>query len=118
MSRWICFVLALIVGAAGGLLYGWQINPVKYVDTTPDSLRVDYRSDYVLMTAEAYHIDKDLAVAARRLAMLGSAQPADIALEAVLFAEAQGWMDADLALMRELYMALQTWNPALESPAP
>jgi hypothetical protein len=118
MSRWIRFLLALLVGAAGGLFYGWQIDPVKYVDTTPDSLRSDYRSDYVLMVAEAYQSDHDLDLAARRLALLGSSPPAEIALDALLFAEGHGWLDADLDLMRDLYTVLQTWNPALEIPAP
>ncbi len=71
MSRWIRFFLVIAIGAAGGLFYGWVINPVKYVDTTPDTLRIDYKSDYVLMVAESYGADGDLALAARRLALLG-----------------------------------------------
>jgi hypothetical protein len=38
---------------ARGLLYGWMVNPVRYVNTTPDTLRADYQLDYVLMVAEA-----------------------------------------------------------------
>ena len=48
-SRWILFIFAILVGAGLGLLYGWVINPVDYVDTTPDTLRIDYKTDYVLM---------------------------------------------------------------------
>ena len=47
MSRWTLPLLALLIGIALGLVYGWIISPVEYVDTTPDTLRADYRADYV-----------------------------------------------------------------------
>jgi hypothetical protein len=118
MSRWIRFLLAIAIGAAGGLFYGWVLNPVKYVDTTPDTLRIDYKSDYVLMVAEAYNSDNDLALAARRLALLGDAPLIDTVREAVLFAERQGYVDSDVALMRQLLSALQTWTTPVETHAP
>ena len=31
MSRWIRFLLVMLLGAVGGLFYGWGINPVQYV---------------------------------------------------------------------------------------
>lgn len=118
MSRWIRFLLAIAIGAAGGLFYGWVANPVKYVDTTPDTLRIDYKSDYVLMVAESYSADNDLALAARRLALLGDTPPMDTVREAVLFAERQGYVDADVALMRRLLSDLQTWTTPMETQAP
>jgi len=118
MSRWIRFFLAIALGAAAGLLYGWLVNPVKYVDTTPDTLRVDYKSDYVLMVAEAYRAETDLALAARRLALLGDTPPAEIVRQATLFAESQGYTDADVVLMRNLQAALQSWTPSQETPYP
>ena len=116
MARWVRFILAILVGAAAGLFYGWVINPVNYVDTTPDSLRIDYQSDYVLMVAESYSAESDLAMAIRRLALLGNSPPADTVQQAILFAESQGYTDADIALMRTLYLDLQSWNPSLEIP--
>ncbi|MGD9092950.1 MAG: hypothetical protein PVF74_08875 [Anaerolineales bacterium] len=118
MARWIRFILAILVGIAAGLFYGWMINPVKYVDTTPDSLRIDYQSDYVLMVAESYSAEGDLAMSVRRLALLGTAPPADTVQQAILFAESQGYTDADVALMQALYLDLQAWNPSVEIPAP
>ena len=118
MSRWIGFILAILLGAAAGMFYGWVVSPVKYVDTTPDSLRVDYKSDYVLMVAEAYSADRDLALAVQRLSALGSAIPSELVREAILFAESQGYTDADVALMRSLARDLETWSPALQSPMP
>jgi hypothetical protein len=48
------FLVAIIVGLIGGMYYGWIVNPVKYVNTTPDTLRYDYKADYALMVAEVY----------------------------------------------------------------
>lgn len=118
MSRWIRFIIAILVGVAAGLLYGWVISPVEYVDTTPDTLRIDYQSDYVLMVAEIYSIEDDLALAVRRLALLGDDSPDEIANRALIFAENQGYIDSDIVLIRTLYADLQTWNPALETPLP
>ena len=118
MSRWIRFLLAIAIGAAGGLFYGWVGNPVKYVNTTPDTLRVDYKSDYVLMVAESYGADNDLALAARRLALLGDTPPMDTVREAVLFAERQGYVDSDVTLMRRLLSDLQTWTTPMETQLP
>lgn len=118
MSRWIGFILAILLGAAAGMFYGWAISPVKYVDTTPQTLRIDYKSDYVLMVAEAYSVEKDMAQAVTRLSVLGSPEPGDIVREAILFAERQGYTDADVALMRSLERDLETWSPSLQGHAP
>lgn len=100
----------MAIGVAGGLLYGWVLNPVKYVDTTPDTLRIDYKTDYVLMVAETYQTDKNLDIAIQRLAILGE-PPAEITLQAILFAEQNGYTDNDLLLMRTLSGALQLRSP-------
>ena len=118
MSRWIRFVFAILIGAAAGLVYGWVINPVEYIDTSPDTLRVDYQSDYVLMVAEIYNIEGDKTVAVRRLALLGNDHPSEIVHKALLFAERQGYTDSDIELMRTLQTDLKSWNPALETPIP
>jgi len=100
------------------MIYGWFINPVEYVDTTPISLRQDYKTDYVLMVAEAYQAEGHLGSAARRLALLGDATPVEIVNGAISFASEIGYSEFDLALMRKLAADLQTWNPSLEAPVP
>jgi hypothetical protein len=117
-SRWIRFFLVILVGIAGGLAYGWVLNPVKYVDTTPDTLRVDYKSDYVLMVAEVYRANSDIAQAEKRLALLGETPPGEMVLQAILFGEQNHYSDADLALMRALADALEAQAPSLETPRP
>lgn len=107
MSRWVRFFIAILVGIGLGLLYGWVISPVEYVNTTPDTLRIDYKTDYILMTAEAYKGDGNLPEAVRRLALLGEAPPGEMVYQAIIFAQKLGYADDDLALMQNLLNALQ-----------
>ena len=111
MSRWLSILIALALGIALGLVYGWMIDPVQYTDITSEALRIDYRTDYVLMVAEAYQAEQDPALAARRLAVLGSEPPAAIAGEAEDFARQAAYSADDLTLIQDLTVALQTWQP-------
>ena len=115
MPRWLYSVIALGIGIGLGLLYGWVINPVQFVDTTPASMRADYRADYVLMIAEAFHTDQNLDLAIHRLAVLGSNPPAAIAAEALRTGQSIGYSANDISLLQELTLALQAYQPA---PAP
>jgi hypothetical protein len=109
-KRWIFIVLALILGTAMGLVYGWYIDPVDFFDLTPDTLRTDYKADYVLMTAEAYSVEQDPGLAARRLAIFGTKSPSAIASDGLSYARTNGFADSDIALMQELVTALQAWS--------
>lgn len=118
MSRWTKFMLAVIVGAAAGLFYGWIVNPVAYVDIAPSSLRTDYKTDFVLMAAEAYQVDHDLGLSVRRLALLGSSAPTEIVADALNYAHQHEFGSQDLSLLQDLGEALRTWNPNQEIPTP
>ena len=109
-NRWLFIILALLAGIGIGLAYGWVIDPVDFFDLTPDTLRADYKADYVLMTAEAYRAEQDPGLAARRLAIFGTQSPSAIAAEGLDHARANGFSDADLALIQELVTALQAWS--------
>ncbi len=113
--RWVAFIISILLGIAAGLLFGWYILPVQYKDTTPGTLRVDYRSDYTLMVAEIYAQDGDFPEAVRRLVFLETALPGEIVRDAILFAEPR-YADADLALLRTLYLDLQTGVRSVEEP--
>ena len=65
----------LALGLALGLFYTWVISPVQYTDTAPDSLRADYKNDYVLMAARSYAADGRLDLARQRLVPLKLADP-------------------------------------------
>jgi hypothetical protein len=110
-STWIKLLIALAIGVALGLIYGWVIAPVQFIDTTPDTLRADYRADYVLMVAEAYHADKGVGLAARRLGIIGSQTPADIVEQALQTGRGAGYASNDLSLLEELLTAMQSYQP-------
>ncbi|MEP6895578.1 MAG: hypothetical protein ABI986_08220 [Chloroflexota bacterium] len=109
-TRWLFIFIALIAGIGLGLTYGWVINPVAFFDLTPDTLRADYKTDYVLMVAEMYHTEQDPGLAARRLAIFGSQSPSTIAAQGLDYARANGFADSDIALIQELVTALQAWS--------
>ena len=114
MLRYVLFVFAIIIGAALGVFYGREVNPVELVDASPDTLRIDFKADYVLMVAEVYDTEGDAALAVRQLALLGSRPPAEIINEALAFALDNDYQPDDLVLMSDLGAALETWNAALE----
>lgn len=110
MSRWVKFFLAITAGIVIGLVYGWVISPVEYRDTTPATLRFDYRTDYVLMVAEIYKSSRDADQAIHQLAQLGSDPPVDYAIQSLAYAAQMGYSSADLVLIQNLATAIQTWN--------
>jgi hypothetical protein len=93
-------VCGLAFGVLLGLWYGWQVSPVRYVNTTPDLLRQDYRDDYVLMVAEAYAADHDLGLAAQQLSRLGAREMGAEVRDTAARYTAAGYAEADL---RKLY---------------
>ena len=110
-STWIKILIAALIGIALGLVYGWVIAPVEYIDVTPNILRQDYRADYVLMVAEANQNEQDPATAARRLAMLGSESPAVITASALNYATNNGFTQDETLLLQGLLTAMQTYQP-------
>ena len=118
MSRWFFFLLTILVGFALGLFYTWQINPIEYTDARPETLRVDYKTDYVLMVAEIYQQEEDIQEAIRRLTQL-ELSPSDVILtDAITFAEKQGYQHADIAVMRALLVALESQAGESEGQSP
>ncbi len=109
-NRWLLILLALMAGIGIGLAYGWVIDPVDFFDLTPDTLGADYKTDYVLMVAEAYRVEQDPALAARRLAIFGSQSPSSIAASGLDYARANEFSDADIVLIQELVTAMQAWS--------
>ena len=116
-SNWIKILIAAIIGIALGLIYGWVIDPIEYTDVTPDILREDFRTDYVLMVAEAYQSEQDSETAARRLAILGSEPPAQIVASTLDYATKNNFTQNDIFLLQGLLNAMQTYQPqAINAP--
>ena len=118
MTRILGFIVAVLLGIAGGLALGWLALPAHTASSAPESLRMDYKADYVLMVAETYHADKDLDQAASRLALLGGDSPEASANQAVVWANNAGYSADDLRRMADLATALRSWKPAETTAAP
>jgi len=118
LKRWLPIFITVILGIALGLAYGWLISPVEYTNVTPELLRSDFRTDYVLMVAEAYSVEQDPELSSERLAILGSEQPATLAAQAYEYAHQNAYAPDDLALIQELTVALQAWQPLPPSAKP
>ncbi|MDD5368289.1 MAG: hypothetical protein PHQ40_04335 [Anaerolineaceae bacterium] len=108
------FLIALGIGLAAGLVYGWVINPARQAELSPDALRMDYKADFVLMAAQIYAADHNLERAASQIAALGQSSPALMAQKAVLWGSQANYAPGDLKLMANLAAALQVRTP----PAP
>jgi len=106
--RWIGFLVAIVLGLALGLYYGWVVNPVRYVDALFSDLHEDFKSDYVWMVAEAYQAEQNAEFAAERLEPLGDAPAWEIVHEALLSAiqSRLKFRDLDLQRIRDLESAL------------
>lgn len=70
--------IALFIGGLLlGLLIGWVVAPVQFVDATPAYLRADLQEDYLRMTIDSFRLNSDPNLAVQRWQNLGpGAQPA------------------------------------------
>lgn len=114
--------LGFITGIGLGLLYGWVVSPVKYTDTEPASLRVDYKEGYLSLVAAAYRAEGDLDRAQLRLSKLKNADPISAMTALAQRLAAEGRSEAgDLALLaadlHDAGLAGVTATP-IESPVP
>ena len=102
MKRWLIFLAGLLLGVAGGLVYGWVISPVQYTNASPAVLRPDYRNDYVLMVAESYQADHDIRRAASELAELGQPDLPGLVKETLTTDQLAGYAPLDLERLKGL----------------
>ena len=66
-------VVAIILGFIFGLVWGWGIQPVKWVDATPQLLNTDYQREYLRMAIDSFTANSDTALAMQRWQNLGPA---------------------------------------------
>lgn len=115
MSRWLQALLIALLGLAAGLFYGWRIAPVEYVNTTPDTLHQDYKNEYTLMVAETFQNLGDLDLAARQLALLGSAHPAEIIQTSL---DSATYSEHESEFIKALLDKMKAWQPSLGETIP
>ena len=108
MHRLKRFLIALSIGLIVGLLYGWLISPVVIVDTTPEMMSEDYRTDMVLMTAEIFSNSGDLNIPLQTLKLLSTQSPSVTVSQAIEYARAVGYAENDITLLQVLGAALSS----------
>jgi hypothetical protein len=99
-------VIALAIGTGLGLWYGWEIDPVAYVDTDMAHLHPYYRDEVIAMVSHAYALDGDLGAARAQLALLRLPDAPAAVADLVERAAAGGAHEAHLSELTQLAEAL------------
>ncbi len=112
IRRIIWFVVIIIAGLLIGLTIGWVVVPSGEHESRLADLRVDYRTDLVLMSAEIYAADGDAAAAAARLDTIDpDTTPVRQVQQAILTGQQIGYARADIETLASLFQALQVSTP-------
>jgi len=118
MSRRLFLILGFGLGVAGGLYYAWLVSPVEYVDTAPESLRADFRADYLALIASAYAGDEDLVRARIRLALFPDLDPTTDLAALAQQRLAAGFADTEASALAQLASALSRGPSRTLVPTP
>ncbi len=107
-KRLIWFGISILIGLVLGLMLGWGIKPLKYQNMQAETLREDYKVDYVLMVAEGYKTQGDINYS---IAQLNKMEPDTKALrvaqDALLSARKIGYPLYDMESLGNLVTALE-----------
>jgi len=121
MKRWgkLSLIIGLLLGVAAGLYYSWAVNPVEYIDSSPDSLREDFKSDYLSLIAAAYAATGDADRARARLAWVQIPNPANTLSRLAQNRLAGGRPDSEARALAELAAMLgERPSPLIASATP
>ena len=122
MKRLAFFLGGIVLGVGLAVLIGWVLLPLQQQEVSPDSMRDDYRVEYVRLVAVAYRADGDLVVAEQRLRELdGTPFTAPLVDLAVVWIDAGRSLDlvAPLAeLARAFGVDTPTMAPYLQEVTP
>jgi outer membrane PBP1 activator LpoA protein len=113
-NRYIWFSLSILFGLLIGLISGSRLIPIPYENLSFNSLRADYKTDYVLMAAEVYHGDHNIQQAQNLLRQLGPEAPIYQVQQAIVKGRDFNYSQQDMEWLIQLLQGLQT---ASQSPA-
>ncbi len=99
-----------------GVYFGWIHTPQTISNTSLSALRADYATDYVLMVAETYEGNNDLALASYQLAYLGGEKPLFFVQKAIISGESLGYTVEDMVSLATLASAFQTLDNPVKTP--
>jgi len=115
-SRLIGFIIAILLGAAGGLVLGWLYLPSEIGSTRLQDLRADYKADYVLMVAEVYAAEGDIENALALLEELNPENPLRAVQQGLLTAQQMGFENWEMRYIADLELGIR--NEAGQGDAP
>jgi hypothetical protein len=116
-NRSFWFILTgLILGAALGVLVAWGVPQAQPVNTSPASLRADFKDEYRFMIASAYTLTGDLGRAQARLVTLADADPVKALGEQAQRLLAQNSSMERVRILANLSEALQAQPAGTVSP--
>lgn len=119
-SSWY-LLTGLILGLVIGLVFTWVVSPVAYSDSTPVSLREDFKNHYRSMIAQVYAKNTNLLRAESRLMLLGDEDTVEALAAQAQRILAEGGAEDEARALAALAAALasQTIKPeaTLSSPA-
>lgn len=101
--RILFFLLAIALGIGAGLAFGWMIMPPKAPVNAPmKDLRVDYKTDLVMMVAESFANHPDSEQALDQLKEIDPGDPLTLIGASLSYAKEIGYPPADLKLIENL----------------
>lgn len=107
----------LLIGLGLGLLTSWIIFPIKYVDTAPEILALEYKDVYRIRIAESFRANGDIGRTRQRLALLNDLEPIQLLVAQSQRLLANGGSSQDAEALARLAAALQNM-PIAETPLP
>lgn len=108
----------LAFGLGLGLFFAWGLAPTQFVDTTPASLRIDFKDEYRFMIASAYRANGDLIRAQARLNTIGDVNPPKALGEQAQRMLANNSSVQMVLVLADLSEALQTLPTVASTPSP
>ena len=109
-ARLIGFVVAILLGVAGGLVLGWLYFPAEITTTSLQDLRADYKTDYVLMVAETYATDGDAQHALDLLTKINPDNPLRTVQQGLLTAQHLGYEDWEMRYLADLEIGIRNYS--------
>ena len=109
-ARLIGFVVAILLGVAGGLVLGWFYFPAEITTTSLQDLRADYKTDYVLMVAETYATDGDAQQALDLLTKINLDNPLRTVQQGLLTAQQLGYEDWEMRYLADLEIGIRNYS--------
>jgi len=106
----------LLLGAVLGVLYAWVVRPVQYTNTSPQTLRADYKDQYRALIASAYLSNGDLVRARARLDLLGETDIYAVLAKQAQRTLAEGGSSLEARALGILAVALGQAPPTLPGP--